>query len=377
MRIGIDARMYSSQYTGIGRYTYELIQEISRMDTKNEYIIFLNPTQHKEFISPSSRVKKVSVAAPHYSLAEQTTFADILFKHNIDLMHFTHFNAPYFYRKSFVVTIHDLTLSFYKGNKRTSFIQRAAYNIVIKNVISRAQHIIAVSEHTKEDIRRLFFIPKEKITVIYEGIGNEFRKIDNLQRLDQTKKMYGLDKPFLLYTGVWRNHKNITSLIEAFSILLKQQNRNILLVITGKEDPFYPEVKELPKKLGIEQSVRLVGFVPEEQLIDLYNLATVFVFPSLYEGFGLPILESMACGTPVAASNASSIPEIGGDACLYFNPHDVSDIANKIATILDNTDIRTTLIEKGNLCVKPFSWQKMAQSTLSVYQSVLLHTITP
>jgi glycosyltransferase involved in cell wall biosynthesis len=369
MKIGIDARMYSSHFTGIGRYSFELIRNIVKLDHQNEYVIFLNPQQYKTFEISSPNVQKVLTDAPYYSLQEQTSFNNLLVHHNLDVVHFTHFNAPLLYHKPFVVTIHDLILSFYKGKKRTSFIERAAYNMVIKNVIKKARHIIAVSEHTKDDIRRLFFVPQEKISVIYEGVAEEFTIPPSPSVISSVQKKFRLDKPFVLYTGVWRDHKNIKGLIEAFALLIKAQKKDIYLVITGKEDPYYPEVKELPKQLGIEQQVRLTGFVTEEELIALYHLALLFVFPSFYEGFGLPLLESMASKTPIVASHTSSIPEIGGDACLYFDPHSPQDIAQKIGFLLQDEAKRQELIAKGSERIKQFSWGKMAEQTLHVYQN--------
>ncbi len=368
MRIGIDARMYSSSFTGIGRYTFELLRHLLKIDQKNQYVVFLNKKEYDTTHFAEMNIKKVLVKAPHYSLEEQTQFADKIIGQNLDLMHFTHFNAPLLYRKPFVVTIHDLTLSFYKGKKMTSLVQRTAYNLVIKNVIKNSRQIIAVSENTQNDIRRLFLVPKEKIRVIYEGIGSEFKKITDRPRLEATGKKYDLNKPFLLYTGVWRDHKNVTGLIQAFAKLVKEENLDLELVITGKDDPAYPEVKELPKTLGIAEKVHLTGLVSEPELIDLYNLAKVFVFPSFYEGFGLPPLESMACGTPVVASNSSSIPEVCGEkSCLYFDPKNTDEMAAQIQKALKDADLRADLIHAGAQWVQKYSWEKMAKETLEVY----------
>ena len=369
MKIGIDARMYSSSFTGIGRYTHELIKHLVRIDKDNTYVIFLNEKEFEHFSIEAANITKVQVDAPHYSVKEQTVFLKEILKHKIDLMHFTHFNAPLLYNKPFVVTIHDLTPSFYKGKKRVNPLERMGYNIVVKNSIKKSKHIIAVSENTKKDIQKLFQIPAEKISVIYEAVGEEFKQVQDQESLKQTKQKYSLSRPFLLYTGVWRDHKNVTGLIKAFGELRKQ-DQDIDLVITGKEDPYYPEVKELPKQLGVEKFVRLVGFVSEQELIDLYNLATLFVFPSLYEGFGLPVLESMACGTPVVASNVSSIPEVCGEACMLFNPEDTNDMANKIQQVLQDKELQEKMIEQGFTNLKKFSWGKMVQETLQVYQKI-------
>lgn len=372
MRIGFDARMYSTQFTGIGRYNYELLKRLLSIDTKNEYIIFLNPQEYQKFDASKPHVKKVMVDAPHYSKAEQWGFLKALRAEKLDLMHFTHFNAPLLYRKPYVVTIHDLTITFYKGKKHTSLLKRIAYHTVLTNVLKHARHIIGVSEYTKQDILRLYPFTTGRVSMIYEGIGEEFQIIEDPARLEQTRDKYHLHKPFLLYTGNWRNHKNIEGLIRAFAIIVKNHTKDVELVITGKDNPYYPEVKELPKELGIADRVRLTGLVSDEELVDLYNLTDLYVFPSFYEGFGLPILESMSCGTPVASSNTSCLPEVGGEhGCVYFDPHNVSDMAQKILLALTDQPLREKLVQNGFQRIKDFSWDKMAEETLGVYQSQL------
>ena len=371
MRIGIDARMYSSSFTGIGRYVYELSQHLFKIDPSNEYILFLNEPEYSQFSPPSSKVKKVLVNAPHYSLREQTRFLRKLNKEKLDLMHFTHFNAPILYNRPSVVTIHDLTLSFYPGKKMTRWYHRMGYDSTITNILKKSRKVIAVSQNTKKDLLELFDLPEEKIAVIYEGASPEFKKIEGGDRLAITKQKHGLDSPFLLYTGVWRDHKNIVNLLRAFHLLRNKYSANLKLVITGKADPTYPEVKENIEKLGIADSVLLTGLVPEGELIDLYNLATLYVFPSFYEGFGLPILEAFACETPVVASNTACIPEICGEEnAVFFDPGDPENMAEAINSTLNNPELQRKLIQRGKERLKNFSWGKMAQETLELYNNI-------
>lgn len=370
MRIGIDARMYSSSFTGIGRYVYELSQNLFKLDPVNEYVLFLNEPEYSKFNPPSSRVKKVLVNAPHYSLKEQTRFLRKLNKERLDLMHFTHFNAPILYNRPSVVTIHDLTLSFYPGKKMTKWYHRMGYNTTITNILEKSRKIIAVSENTKKDLLELFGVPEKKITVIYEGASSEFKKIENQDRLKITREKYHIDKPFILYTGVWRDHKNIVNLIKAFHILRTKYSANLKLVLTGKPDPAYPEVKEVIEKLNLGEDVVLTGLVPEGELIDLYNLAMLYIFPSFYEGFGLPILEAFACETPVVASHSSCIPEICGEGnAVFFDPHSPENIAETINNTLNDDALRTRLINRGKARLNDFSWQKMAEKTLNLYNN--------
>ncbi|MBU1018848.1 MAG: glycosyltransferase family 1 protein [Patescibacteria group bacterium] len=368
MKIGIDARMYSSAFTGIGRYVYELIHNLAEIDDRNEYVIFMNNPQFEEFKSPNKRFKKVLVNAPHYSFGEQWRFLRMLKKENLDLVHFTHFNAPIFYKKPCIVTIHDLTLHFYPGKKMTSFYRRWAYKGVLRSVVSRAKTIISVSKNTKQDLVKLMNVPEERIKVIYEGVNKDFKEVLDEDLIKDVRKKYGIVREFLLYTGVWRSHKNLVNLIKAFSYMKKDEDFDGQLVITGKEDSVYVEVRAMIDELELEGNVVFTGMVPEEELPVLYSAAKVYVFPSLYEGFGLPPLEAMSCGTPVAASKVSCIPEVvGEDNAVFFDPYDPSDISDGVLKVWENEILAGELREKGLERIKNFSWRKMARETLEVY----------
>lgn len=376
MRIGIDCRMYSSRFTGIGRYVYELTENLFRMDQKNEYVLFFNEPEFSHFTVPNDRVKKVLVDAPHYSLAEQTKFLHVLNKEKLDLMHFTHFNAPIFYRRPSVVTIHDLTLSFYPGKKMSSILYRFGYHVTIKSAVKKAKKIIAVSFNTKKDLQKLFSAPDEKISVIYEGVHEKFQPVKDQvdqKKLDNVKEKYRLDKPYLLYTGVWRSHKNLPNLLHAFHILKNEYGFDGSLVITGRKDPVYaPELEEKTLSLKLEDDVIFTGLVEEKDLVPLYNGALAYVFPSLYEGFGLPPLEAMQCGVPVIASDISSIPEIcGKENAVFFDPKNPEDMAEKIFEVTSQKALREKLIANGLQRVKQFSWTKMTVETLRVYDQAL------
>ncbi len=368
-RIGIDARMYSSRFTGIGRYAYELIAHLALLDRQNEYVIFLNGTEFKMFVPPASNFRAVQVDARHYSLAEQTSLLSAQRKEDLDLVHFTHFNAPYFYRRPFVVTIHDLTLSFFPGRKMSSPLHRFAYHRVISHAIRDSRRVIAVSEYTKGDILKLYDIPNDKVTVTHEGIGNEFSPADhgNVRLSDGLELKHG---SYLLYTGVWREHKNLRRLLSAFLSLAKD-TLDIDLVITGRHDPLYGEILSMPAEAGLANRVHFVGHVSESELIALYRNARAFVFPSLYEGFGLPPLEAMSCGTPVVSSNASSLPEVCGDAALYFDPLSEDDMRRKLAMIVKDDGLHGELSKKGLENVKRFSWKTMSERTLETYRKAL------
>ena len=378
MRIGIDCRIYSSRFTGIGRYTHEIVDRIIGLNNKltkpHQLILFFNNPEYKngEAVFRSLKnVKTILVNAKHYSLAEQFTFLKKLNAQNLDLVHFPHFNVPVLYNKPYIVTIHDLTLSLFPGQKMTKWYHRLGYNLTIKNAVKKAKKIIAVSENTKKDLIKLLNVPASKIKVIYNGISENFYQ-KRPQKTALLRRVWV--SPFLLYTGVWRSHKNLPRLIEAFKILKTKHSdlKNLKLIITGKPDPHYPEVKNTVVKLHLQKDVIFPGLVPEKELLKLYNNASIFVFPSLYEGFGLPPLEAMACGTPVAASNSSSIPEICGTKnAIFFDPHDVNDIAKKLYLLYKNKDLQEKLIKNGLAHAAKFSWQTTAQKTFEIITTCL------
>lgn len=372
MRIGIDARFYSSASTGIGRYVYELIDNVLRLDDHNHYVLFFNHPHFDEFKPKRQGVEKILAASPHYSWREQWHFCRVLKHAKLDLMHFTHFNAPILYRDPSIVTIHDLTLHKYPGNKMDSFWQRLGYEWSIHSITRRAKKIIAVSKHTKNDIIELLRAKKEKIVVIHEGVAPQFHPIADKNVVSEFCKRMGFTKPYILYTGVWRSHKNLVNLIKAFALLKNHYHFEGFLVITGKEDPWYPEVKQTVASEHLEGEVRFTGLVPEEDLVLLYNGALLYVLPSLYEGFGLPALEAMACGVPVCAARSSSLPEICGEGnAVFFDPNNVSDIASKISSVYNNHQKILELQNRGLKRAKGFSWEKMARETLKLYNEIL------
>lgn len=369
--------MYSSSFTGIGRYTFELIRNLAKLDSESEFVVFLNSPEFEKFQAPAKNFRKVEVDAQHYSLAEQTNFLKILNNQKLDLMHFTHFNSPLFYRGKFVTTIHDLTLSFFPGKKMNSFWHRWAYELVLGRGVKRARKIISVSENTKKDLQKLLKTPADKIKVIWNGVGREFISSASTElSRKQLEKDFGIKKSYLLYTGVWRDHKNILGMLEAVAKLSpssKEEKWNGELAITGKANPVYAsEIFAKIRELNLEKTVIFTGLVSDADLLKLYQNARVFVFPSFYEGFGLPPLEAMGCGIPVVASNSSSIPEICGEGnAEFFDPHRVDEMSSAIWKVWKDEGVRKRLIENGLRRVDDFSWRRMGEDTLKVYRIVL------
>ena len=370
-KIGIDARMYGYAQTGIGNYIRHLLYCIFETDKKNEYVIFLMPEEYDNFDLPNERIKKVKVSAKWYGWKEQLLFPFQLYKENLDLMHFTHFNSPILYFKRSIVTIHDITPYFFPGHKMKSIIRKIGFKTVFFSSVKKAVKVIAVSENTKNDIVNHFKIKKAKINVIYEGTDSQFKIINDDQRTAEIKRKYGITKSFIFYTGVWRDHKNLVGLIKAFGILRNKYKLDYQLVLGGKEDPYYPEVRETWEKLKLEQWIVRTGFIDQKDLPLFYNMAETFIIPSFYEGFGLIGLESFACGTPVISSNTTSLPEILGTAAIYFNPNNSEEMAEKIKLVLTDKKLYNELIEKGFEQVRKYSWETMGEETMNIYNKIL------
>jgi glycosyltransferase involved in cell wall biosynthesis len=397
-RIGIDARFFGPRQKGLGRYAQKLVEYLEKIEggsSEREYYIFLKKENFDLYQPESDNFHKVEADFAWYSFKEQLIYPFFLKKFQLDLMHFTHFNVPLLYRKGFLVTIHDLILFHYPTVRNTTrsrlfyFVKLIAYRIVISWAVKRAIKILAVSDFTKQDVKKNLKISQEKIIRIYEGCGLE--KLNLQKSLSKEKKSsknfsrkilkkYAILEPYLLYVGNAYPHKNLERLVLAFGEL-RENFPELNLVLVGGEDFFYQRLQNFTEeKLGQESGVIFAGFVPDEELEFLYQAAQLYVFPSLYEGFGIPPLEALGRGLPVLSSPETSIREILGDLVTYFNPREVKDIKNKIAKFLDTRAEKTKaklaeesqkLEEQARRLEKKFSWQNMAKETREVYGQVL------
>jgi glycosyltransferase involved in cell wall biosynthesis len=386
-RIGIDARFYGPLGKGLGRYVQEVVDNLIKLDFADkqefEYVIFLGKDNFNDFHIDSPLVRKKLVSLSWYSWQEQLFFPFILKREKLDLVHFPHFNVPIFSTIPFVVTIHDLILTRFPSRRAsmlpTAFywFKQAAYRLVIRAAVSRAKAIITVSNFTRQDIIAQFGAKPEKLFVTYEGVA-DLNKIQsgNSAKREAALSRYGITAPFLLYVGNAYPHKNLESLLSVFSVL-RSRHPDLSLVMVGKEDYFYRRVKAKAVNLGLwseeDSSLGVVfpGYVPDEDLREFYTKALFYVFPSFYEGFGLPPLEAMAHSCPVASSNQASLPEIIGDAALYFNPYDEEEMTRKLESFIADENFRQELISRGLERIKIFSWRACAQQTLEIYRRSL------
>jgi len=371
--IGIDARLFgTAQAAGIGQYTEELVRYLVKHDTTNQYHVFVTGEAGNNFPIYAPNLTKSSVPFRHYTYSEQFLYPKTLKQTGLDLIHYTNFNAPIFFKNiRSVVTIHDLTLWFFPGRKQKGAFKQALYRIVIRQSCRNARHIIAITEATKRDIVKLLKIDPAKITVVYEAASERYHQLVQPANLEQIKRKFNITKPYFLYIGQWRAHKNVVRLIRAFALLRRRYQLDYQLVLGSKIDSAYPEIISTIKELGLQDDVVLTGYLADEELPYLYNGAECFVFPSLYEGFGLPPLEAMACGTPVVSSNVSCMPEVLGDAAVYFDPLNVEDMAKAMAEVGKNYTLKRELKAKGLKQAKLYSFDRMAEETLAVYRRVL------
>lgn len=367
MRIGIDARML--RYSGIGKYIQNLIENLAKIDRKNQYILFCKETDLKSCKIDQKNFNFRVVKTPLFSLSEQMVLPIKIKKNRLDIFHAPHFNIPLFSPIKKVVTIYDLIPLIFP-RARSSWLSRAYYRFMNSQVVKRARKIITVSENTERDLLKFFKVPEGKIEVIYGAASERFRPVNDAKPLKEIKKKFSITKEFLLYVGLRERRKNLVSLIKVLEILRRKMDFDIQLVMVGKEDPRFTQVEETAKELDLVEEVLSLGEVSNEDLVLLYNAAQIFLFPSLYEGFGLPPLEAMACGTPVISSNTSSLSEVLGDAAILIDPNDTNKWVEKIREVLTNEDLRKKLKHKGLERVKKFSWEKAARDTLRIYENL-------
>lgn len=386
--IGIDARFYGPLGKGLGRYTQEIVDNVIAInaDKTIDYVIFLSPENIDEFVCPNSHVRKELIKSRWYTLAEQFEVPYKWRKAKIDLMHFPHFNVPLIKAGPYVVTIHDLILTKFPTRRASTlppfiyWLKDKAYRIIISSAVKRARKIITVSEFTKNDLIEQFKANENKIEVTYEGVANLSKGNDSLfvAKLDNKKTLdlYNIHGPFLLYIGNAYPHKNLEGLVAVF-LKLHNKRPDLRLVLVGKEDYFYNRVKEIARVNNLWQKenhnspIVFTGYVSDNNLEVLFQEAAVYVFPSLYEGFGLPPLEAMAHGCPVASSNRASMPEILGQAAVYFDPENKEEMACVIEDLLDHPDKSRVLIDRGYQQIKKYSWWECARMTSDIYNKAL------
>lgn len=352
--------------TGIGRYIRNIVSELMVMDTENTYVLFLQEDTYNTLKVPSN-FSKVKANMRWHTFAEQLVLPLIYYRENLDLLYVPHFNAPILYFKKFIVTIHDLTILHVKTGRATTlpyplyFLKRLAFMLTIASSIIRSSHIFAVSNFVASEIKSTYKINPAKVSLTTNAVGESFKQIDS-NSVDKVLKKYSVTRPYIFYVGNAHPHKNLERLIQAF-VKISDVYPDVSLVLGGNKKFFYERIEKESQTLKNFSRINFIGFVADNDLPALYTGAEVFVNPSLYEGFGIQVLEAFACGTKVACSNTTSLPEVGGGVASYFDPRNVDNMCDVISEAIKSGPNKK--VAAGQALVKSYSWNKSARTILN------------
>lgn len=384
MRIGMDYTPAVQQRAGIGRYTRCLVDALAELDRENEYVLFagVGGMQETKFLHRASWIMHPNFHLRSIPLSDRWLAiiwhrlrlplpVDLL-TGPVDLFHSPDFTLPPLRRGKAIVTVHDLSFLRYPQGAEPNL--RAYLERVVPRAVARADLVLADSQNTRDDLIELLGVEPDNIEVVYPGVEARFRPVEDQDLLARIRARYGLDARFILSVGTLEPRKNVARLIEAYALLRDQgprtKDQGLRLVIAGGKGWLYEGIFDKVEELGLGDEVRFLGFVPDEDLPALYNLADLFVFPSLYEGFGLPPLEAMACGVPVVTSNVSSLPEVMGEAGLMVPPEDVEGLAEAMARALEDRTWREEAVQRGLARARTFTWRAAAERLIKLYKRV-------
>ncbi len=372
MRVAMDIRRAGD--FGIGTYTRNVIRELARQDHDNEYLLIGSPRHFEEMGKLPQNFQLLHYESDPGSFRTHFHLPLLLNEQGADILHMPWFYAPAVVPCKLVITVHDLTEVFLM--QRGPEVLQAGRRFFARRAMIRASRILAVSQAAARDVVRAFGVPEAKVTVIHNALDDRF-VTEPYPAAEEARilERHAVKGPFVLYAGNIRPHKNLTRLIEAFAIVKGNLREHpelagLKLLVIGDEMARHPDLRRAVVRARVREDVRFLGFVPHPVLRVFYARARAFLFPSLYEGFGLPPLEAMAHGTPVVASNVSSLPEVCGDAAVLVNPEKVFDIARGIEQALTDASLRPQLIARGKLRVQQFSWARAAAQVRGVYEAV-------
>jgi glycosyltransferase involved in cell wall biosynthesis len=374
VKVAIDIRRMNE--FGVGTYTRNVVRALGRLDHANEYVLIGSPQKVAEIGPLPPNFQTVPLLDHDKTAKGYFEFRAILKRLRCDLAHIPHlFSIPRALPCPYVMTVHDVFEHMYRAREGSS-LRRTLHFYLTRRVLKGAARILAVSRYTRSEIENLFAIPASRIAVVYNAIDERFlRGHASEQERQMLTERYRISYPFLLYAGRISPHKNVVRIIEAFSALKAELQKEkefseLKLIVIGDELSKHPDLRRTVVRGGVQNDVRFMGFVPIEVLRVFYDAAKIFVFPSLYEGFGLPPLEAMAHGTPVVTSNTSSLPEVVGNAAVLVNPENVFEIMRALHRVLLDHTVRDKLKQRGYEQVKQFSWETSAKQILAVYEEV-------
>ena len=372
LRIGIDVRLLTRR-RGIGNYVYNLLQELVKLESQHKFILYSDSKDVAYAVPNNSRFILKIIGPKFYPLWEQIVLPIHAVRDNLDILHCPANAGPYLLpsKIKLILTIHDVMYMLPNSALPSSpslyqNIGRKYLRWIVPLVAKNATALITVSNYSKIDILKHFTIDENKIFVIHEAAGNKFKKITESIASSIAKNLNVPDR-FIMAFGAIDPRKNTSKIIYAFKHFINLIKSDHHLIIVGLSQSAKNHFTKQVQKLGISSNVTFLGFVSEDELIALYNNAQVMLYPSLYEGFGIPVLEAMACGTPVIGSTSASIPEIAGNAALLIDPTNLEELYTSLYEISTNKKLRDDLTKKGFIQANKFSWSKLASETLSVY----------
>ena len=360
MRIGLDARMLT--YSGIGTYLRGLLSGLLSLSGKESYVLFGKDEETRGYLRDGKSQTLTWNAGPYDPFSP---WLHPMKGRNLDLFHCPHYNLPYGIKGPSVITIHDL-IHLVCPDLLTDRRAHWYASWMLPSAARRATHILTVSEYSKQEILRHLKVSEIKVTVIYHGVEEAFHPLSKVE-VESFRVAHRLPERFLLYVGMLKPHKNIVRLVQAFSCLNLD---GVSLLLVGKRDSRYRELDMILEEEALHKNIIFLSSIPFEELPLIYNAAESLILPSLYEGFGLPALEAMACGTPVVCSQAASLPEVVGDAAVLADPLSVRSIVEGMKKSLEDSALRSELRRKGLERAKQFRWRDSAAKTLSVYHEV-------
>jgi len=367
MHIGIDVRIVHYARGGISNYVLHLLGALALLDTDTDYYVLHSRKDHNPLL-PGPNFCPVACWTPSHHRLERRAMGIEVARLGLDLLHSPDFIPPASgYRRS-VITVHDLNFLYYPQFLTAE--SHRYYNQQIEWAVRRADHILADSHATKSDLISMLKVPPEKVTVVHLAADSTFRPSPETE-VRRVAARYGLEPGYLFFVGTLEPRKNLPGLLQAYRLLLNEEVTAAPLVLVGGKGWLYDEVFERVEALRLTERVRFLHDVPDADLVGLYNGASVLAMPSFYEGFGLPALEAMACGTPVVVAERASLPEVVGEAGLLVNPDDPADIARALARVLTEEPLRARVRELGLAQAARFTWEETARKTLAIYRRVL------
>lgn len=375
MKIGIEAqRIFRPHKHGMDIVAVELIRALQVIDNQNEYFIFVKPDEDNTCINETKNFHIVEVPGGNYVFWEQIMLPIYARKYGIDVLHCTSNTAPMFLTVPLILTLHDVIFMEKTVGKNTSTNYQKFGNLyrkwLVPKIVRKCQQIVTISEVEKANIIRVLGLQEKLITVVHNGVSGRFGIKPNTEIINQVREELNLDGDFFLFLGNVEPRKNVTNTVKAF-VAFAEINPHVQLVITGLKPAFVSDIlSEIGKNSFLHRFI-FPGFVTESVLLTLYAEAKVFLYPSFREGFGLPILEAMAFGTPVVTSTISAMPEVAGDAAFLVNPYSVEEITAGITVAYENDKLRQQKINSGFLRPSMFTWQNTAQKMLNIYQAEL------